>query len=103
MCTLPCPALLLAAKHVSLDFALLLRRPADFSSDTVDGFAVQAYSGFNLVVGDVVSQEVAYLSNRGKHAGQPQMLDKGIYGLSNGSLHDSWPKVETGVQLLQVR
>lgn len=81
----------------------MLTRPAVFSQDIVDGCAVQAYMGFNLIVGDVLSQEVAYLSNRGKHSGLPQVLRKGIYGLSNGSLHDMWPKVHTGVQLLRVR
>eukprot|EP00884_Botryococcus_braunii_P004614 jgi/Botrbrau1/14153/Bobra.182_3s0093.1 len=61
----------------------------------------QAYNGFNLVVGDAMSQEVAYLSNRGEKAGKPQVLRPGLHGLSNGTLYDSWPKVETGLRLLQ--
>ena len=56
----------------------------------------QAFNGFNLVVGDLASGEVAYASNRGGQA--PVQLQPGAHGISNGQLHSQWPKV---VVLLQ--
>lgn len=60
------------------------------------------YGGFNLVVGDLAADQVAYWSNRGQ-AG-PQVLPPGAYGVSNGLLQQ-WPKVHSTrdavTQLLQ--
>lgn len=54
----------------------------------------QAYNGFNLVVGDFRKQKLAYFSNR---ANRPAYeLEPGLYGISNGVLESSWPKVEQG-------
>ena len=50
----------------------------------------QAFNGFNLVVGDVTSGEVAFVSNRGEQA--PAFLRAGAYGISNGRLDAGWPK-----------
>ena len=49
------------------------------------------YPGFSLLLGD--SEGVHYVSNRGAGA---QVLEPGIYGLSNHLLDTSWPKVERG-------
>jgi uncharacterized protein with NRDE domain len=49
------------------------------------------YHGFNFLVGD--GEGVHYISNRGA---RPQVLQPGIYGLSNHLLDTPWPKVERG-------
>ena len=46
------------------------------------------YAGFNLIIGD--SKELFWFSNETLHA---QILQPGVYGLSNGSLDTPWPKV----------
>jgi uncharacterized protein with NRDE domain len=51
------------------------------------------YNGFNLLLGD--SSALFYYSNRG---GDPQLLEPGVYGLSNHLLNTPWPKVERGRQ-----
>jgi uncharacterized protein with NRDE domain len=55
----------------------------------------QSYHGFNLLVGDRTG--VQYLSNRTRRA---ETLAPGLYGLSNGPLDASWPKVERGKRAL---
>ncbi len=49
------------------------------------------YNGFNLLLGD--SSGLFYYSNQG---GEPQLLEPGLYGLSNHLLNTPWPKVEWG-------
>lgn len=54
------------------------------------------YNGFNLLAGEVSqsTKELRWFSNRNSadpKNGQP--LAPGIYGLSNGTLNSSWPKV----------
>lgn len=55
----------------------------------------QAYNGFNLIVGDLKTRKLAYITNRGKDEAleQPQELAPGVYGISNGVLGDKWTKV----------
>lgn len=54
----------------------------------------EKYDGFNLVVMDVLSGEMAYLTNRplGQHT-EPVIVTPGIHGLSNAFLDTPWPKV----------
>lgn len=60
---------------------------------------LQAYNGFNLIVGDLRQQKLAYFSNR---SGQkPCELPPGLYGISNGVLDSKWPKVEGGKARMQ--
>ena len=47
-----------------------------------------AYNGFNLVVGDRLS--LAYFSSRDRAI---QILEPGVYALSNHTLNEPWPKV----------
>ena len=47
------------------------------------------YAGFNLLLGSPA--ELAYLSNRGRG---PELLEPGVYGLSNHLLDTPWPKLE---------
>ncbi len=62
---------------------------------------LQVYNGFNLVVGDMVSHQLAYLSNRAETGAQA--LEPGLHGISNGVLDSAWPKVEKGkLKLLDV-
>jgi uncharacterized protein with NRDE domain len=46
------------------------------------------YAGFNLIIGD--SKELFWFSNETLQA---QILQPGVFGLSNGSLDTPWPKV----------
>lgn len=46
------------------------------------------YAGFNLVLGS--PDELIYFSNRGRG---PELLEPGIYGLSNHLLDTPWPKL----------
>lgn len=48
----------------------------------------QAFSGFNLIVGD--RRQLAFYGNR---QGEPVLLQPGIHGLSNATLDTPWPKV----------
>jgi uncharacterized protein with NRDE domain len=76
---------------------------ADFLSGTaspaayVDTLATtgEAYHGFNLLAAD--AQGLYYYSNRG---GKPQVLQPGIYGLSNHLLNTPWPKIRQGRERL---
>lgn len=54
------------------------------------------YDGFNLLFGD--RHESLWMSNRG---GALQVLEPGIYGLSNHLLETPWPKVRNGKQVLR--
>ena len=47
--------------------------------------------------------QVAYLTNRGPHDAQPAEVSPGIHGLSNGVLDETWPKVEKGKLMLEVK
>ncbi len=54
------------------------------------------YNGFNLLVGELseVRQELYWYSNRNTdHPKNGRPLEPGFYGLSNGALDSSWPKV----------
>ncbi|MCP3749999.1 NRDE family protein [Pseudomonas sp. SBB6] len=48
----------------------------------------QQYSGFNLLVAD--SAQLGYLNAR---KATPQLLDEGVYGVSNAGLDTPWPKL----------
>ncbi len=70
----------------------------DTTADALDylgGIDLDAYRGFNLVIGDA---EVAYvISNRAKSAA-PTALTPGIHGFTNGPYDGpQWPKVAHGL------
>lgn len=71
------------------------RMPAE---DFVAGLEPQAYSGFNLVIGDMAGGAWHWMSNRtagprGLGPGwQHRPLSPGLYGLSNAFLDTPWPK-----------
>ena len=60
------------------------------------GPGVDAYNGFNLLLGD--GDGLYYASNRGVWF---RSLEPGIYGLSNHLLNTPWPKVKSGVKGLK--
>lgn len=68
------------------------------AEDFLEGLDLQAYSGFNLVIGELAAQYWHWLSNRqagpeGVQAGrQHERLGPGVYGLSNAFLNTPWPK-----------
>ena len=71
------------------------RSVEDFLSRLIHGSVL--YQGYNLLVYD--GENLAYASNRGKN--RLQILQPGVYGLSNGHLNTSWPKVDNGRQTLK--
>lgn len=54
------------------------------------------YKGFNLLLWE--NHRLAHISNR---SASPQLLEPGIYGLSNGALDTPWPKVKHAKAALQ--
>ena len=68
------------------------------AEDFLEGLDAQAYSGFNLVIGELAGEHWHWLSNRqpgpeGVRAGrQHERLGRGVYGLSNAFLNTPWPK-----------
>jgi uncharacterized protein with NRDE domain len=54
-----------------------------------------AYNGFSLLLRD--NEGLFYYSN---HSGIPQILEPGLYGLSNHLLNTPWPKVRQGLEKL---
>jgi uncharacterized protein with NRDE domain len=72
-------------------------RPSEF----LGALATEAhrYAGFSLVLGD--AHELWYFSN-GDPAG-PRGLERGLYGLSNGTLRADWPKVRRSRERLAAR
>ena len=68
------------------------------AEDFLDGLDPQAYSGFNLVIGELAGNHWHWMSNRqpgpaGVQPGRQQKrLAPGVYGLSNAFLNTPWPK-----------
>jgi uncharacterized protein with NRDE domain len=52
--------------------------------------ALTGYNGFNLIAADFARGECFWASNT---RNLPQRLERGLYGLSNGTLDTPWPKV----------
>ncbi len=68
---------------------------ADAPPDTGNGFA-----GYNLLVGDVTKEEMAYVSNKGDAARHVQVLQPNrLYAISNKLLDVPWGKLERGKAL----
>jgi len=53
--------------------------------------ALSGYNGFNLIAADFQRGDCFYATNQSSH---PVRLERGLYGLSNGTLDTPWPKVE---------
>ena len=53
--------------------------------------ALSGYNGFNLIAADFQRGDCFYASNQRPN---PERLERGLYGLSNGTLDSPWPKVD---------
>ncbi len=68
--------------------------PRQYSESLTNNF--EQFAGYNLLVGD--SSSLFYVNNQEQKIWK---LEAGIYGLSNGLLNSSWPKVQKGRDNLQ--
>lgn len=68
--------------------------PAEYCQSLSSQF--NQYAGYNLLLGD--QHEMFYLNNQ---EAEMHRLEPGVYGLSNGVLDSTWPKVERGRQQLK--
>ena len=71
------------------------------AADFAGSISCSAYRGFNLLLWD--GSELVYIANHGAHAGEPQRLRPGLYGLANAGLDDPWPKVTVSCSALRSR
>lgn len=68
------------------------KSPMEFAEELVT--EAHQYNGFNLIVADISSKSMVYVSNRPK--GEPitiQEVSPGIHVLSNAKLDSPWHKV----------
>jgi uncharacterized protein with NRDE domain len=75
-------------------FLLSDETPEAFLSETKR--RAHEYNGFNLVVGD--GNSLAYF---GSHTGAIEILEPGVYALSNHTLNEPWPKVTMAKSALE--
>lgn len=68
------------------------KSPKEFADElVVEG---DQYNGFNLVVADLLSMTMVYITNRPKDNGlSVTEVSPGIHVLSNANLDTPWPKV----------
>lgn len=66
------------------------KSPKDFAEEVAGEF--DEFNGFNLIVGDVCSMSMVYITNRPKDE-SIQQVPPGIHVLSNAKLDTPWPKV----------
>ncbi|EYU40478.1 hypothetical protein MIMGU_mgv1a011731mg [Erythranthe guttata] len=69
------------------------KNPQEFAEEVMG--EVDEFSGFNLIVADVCSMSMVYITNRPKQ-GAPfvAQVSPGIHVLSNANLDTPWPKAE---------
>jgi uncharacterized protein with NRDE domain len=79
----------LSRGHLTLQFLLGVKSPAEFANDLTANFT--QYAEFNLLLGD--KDNLVYVNSSEKLISK---LQPGIYGLSNGLLNSNWPKVNRG-------
>ena len=86
--------------EITREFLISSKSLTDFICD--DEINFNDYNGFNLIVGDLRSNKISWVSNRQLNNSKisqqksliPAILEPGIYGLSNAMLDTPWPKVE---------
>ncbi|KMZ76344.1 Ser/Thr-rich protein T10 in DGCR region [Zostera marina] len=66
------------------------KSPLEFAEELVCNEA-DMYSGFNLILSDLRSESMVYVSNRPK-GGIVEVVESGIHVLSNAHLNTDWPK-----------
>lgn len=75
-------------------FLLGSRRAGHFASELAA--AASRYGGYNLLLWD--GEQLCYASHQNRHY---RVLEPGIYGVSNGTLDETWPKVVSGKEALK--
>ncbi|OAY22511.1 transport and Golgi organization 2 homolog [Manihot esculenta] len=79
--------------ELPLRFLESTKSPKEFAESLVK--EVHLYNGFNLIVADIASKSMVYLSNRPKgEAIVIQEVSPGIHVLSNAKLDSPWPKAQ---------
>ncbi|KAH0716827.1 hypothetical protein KY290_013395 [Solanum tuberosum] len=74
-----------------LRFLKSVKSPHDFSEQLLK--EAGEYNGFNLIVADLCSMTMLYITNRPKHTGMSVTeVSPGIHVLSNATLDSPWPK-----------
>ncbi|KAF5740960.1 hypothetical protein HS088_TW11G01042 [Tripterygium wilfordii] len=69
------------------------KSPKEFAEELVE--EAHHYNGFNLIVADISSKKMVYVSNRPKgQAVTIQEVSLGIHVLSNAKLDSPWPKAQ---------
>lgn len=83
-------------RHLSLSILCLIvqseKNPLDFADEIVE--EGHLFKGFNLVLADLCSETMVYVSNRPK--GEPVTVEKvlpGLHVLTNARLDSPWHKV----------
>ncbi|KZV40850.1 transport and Golgi organization 2 [Dorcoceras hygrometricum] len=80
--------------HLPLRFLQSKKSPEAFAEELVE--EANQYNGFNLILADLCSKTMIYVSNRPK--GEPILIQQvfpGIHVLSNSNLSSPWPKKPT--------
>lgn len=68
----------------------------DFAEELVK--EIDQYNGFNLIVSDICSKSMIYITNRPREDNATVVeVSPGIHVLTNASLDSPWPKVRTAV------
>lgn len=69
-----------------------VKSPHDFSEQLLK--EAGEYNGFNLIVADLCSMTMLYITNRPKESGMSVTeVSPGIHVLSNATVDSPWPKV----------
>ncbi|MCO5551594.1 hypothetical protein L7F22_005099 [Adiantum nelumboides] len=86
---------LISRGHLITSFLKSTKAPLEYAQMVFD--AGNEYSGFNLIVADLYTESMVYVSNRPKdNPVQPQVVMPGFHVLSNASLNSPWPKMIRG-------
>lgn len=68
------------------------KRPKDFAEELVK--EADQYNGFNLIVADIPSKTMFYITNRLKEGSISIEVSPGMHVLTNASLDSPWPKAQ---------
>lgn len=75
------------------------KNPMEFAEEVMK--EADKYNGFNLIIADLCSKTMIYITNRPREANVSVVeVSPGIHVLSNASLDSPWPKVRRPVDFL---
>ncbi|XP_017969980.1 PREDICTED: transport and Golgi organization 2 homolog isoform X2 [Theobroma cacao] len=79
--------------HLPVRFLQSKKKPIEFAEEVVK--EANEYNGFNLILIDLCSKSMVYVTNRPKENGNfVTEVSPGIHVLSNASLNSPWPKAQ---------